>query len=375
MPGRVAGRASRTDPPSHHAAMSNPAHLDPNFATSQPGSDLRWYDAKTLPVSGQGWNGDELAQPWDRLPRRAEGVVRPEVWALSRHSAGLSLTFTTDAREISAQWTLTNPSLALDHMPASGVSGLDLYLQRADGWRWAGIARATATTNRVRLAADIPAAGPRTYRLYLPLYNVPSELLIGIPADATLTPLAPDTRKPVVVYGTSIVHGGCASRPGMAYPAILGRALGVPTINLGFSGNGRAEPEVAQLVAELDPSIFVVDPLPNLNAELVSERLPGFVAALRAARPHTPIVLVENITYQHQAAFDRAPRECQRKNAALRAVFAQLSGNMRDLHLVPGEGLLGDDGEATVDGVHPTDLGFTRLAAALTPLLRRLLAV
>src|SRR5205823_11246646 len=92
-------------------------------------------------------------------------------------------------------------------------------------------------------------------------------------------------RKPVVFYGTSITQGGCASRPGMVHTAILGRRLDRPVINLGFSGNGKMEPELAALLAELDPAVYVLDCLPNLNAQEIRERVGPFVRTLRQARP------------------------------------------------------------------------------------------
>lgn len=357
-----------------HAADSTPDRLDPNFAVTQPGSDLLWYDARSLGLRGQGWPQDELAQPFARLPARAEHVVRPEVWQLAQHSAGLEIRFRSDASEISARWTVRNASLAMDHMPATGVSGLDLYVDLDGTWRWLGVGRPTQSpTNQVRLIGNIPAQGMRSYRLYLPLYNGLESIQLGVPKDAALAPAAADDQRPVVVYGTSIVQGGCASRPGMAYPAILGRQLRVPMINLGFSGNGRAEPEVATLVAELDPAVFIVDPLPNLSAELVRERIPPFVAALRARHPKTPIVLVGNVSYLQRVVHPPGS-DPNDKNAVLRPIVDQLMAGDPLIFHVPGELLYGDDNEATVDGVHATDLGFTRMAAAIRPVLERALA-
>jgi lysophospholipase L1-like esterase len=354
--------------------MTRREHLDPNFATLQPGSDLHWYDAETLTVSGRGWPVSELATPWVRLPTRAAAIVRPEVWQLSRHSAGLAIEFATDSPEISAQWTVENPSLAMDHMPATGVSGLDLYVLTDHGWRWVGTGRPQqGTTNRMCLVAGIPPGPARTYRLYLPLYNTLTTLQLGIAQTARITAIPAATRRSVVFYGTSIVHGGCASRPGMTYPALVSRALNIPQINLGFSGNGRAEPEVAQLLAELSPALFVIDPLPNLSEPQVSERIPTFIAGLRERHPQLPLLLVGNITYQQPAALGKHPADCARKNAALREVFSRLSATDPHLHHLAGEDLLGDDGEATVDGVHPTDAGFLRMAQVIAPAVAALL--
>ena len=126
---------------------------------------------------------------------------------------------------------------------------------------------------------------------------------IGLPADAKLSKAEPyknedsSLRKPIVFYGTSITQGGCASRPGMVHTAILQRRLDHPVVNLGFSGNGKMEPEVVELMAEIDASCFVIDCLPNMDAKEVAERTEPLVRKLREAQPKTPILLVEDRSY------------------------------------------------------------------------------
>jgi lysophospholipase L1-like esterase len=178
----------------------------------------------------------------------------------------------------------------------------------------------------------------------------------------------------VVVYGTSIVQGGCASRTGMAYPAIVGRKLDWPMINLGFSGNGKTEPEMAALLAELDPAVYVLDSLPNLRPAEVGERVEPFIRVLRKAHPTTPIVLVENVAYTNAEFVESRRRSYTEKNAALRKIYEKLiAEGDRNLHYIPTAELLGDDGEGTVDGTHPTDLGFLRMSEPLVRVLRPLL--
>ena len=146
----------------------------------------------------------------------------------------------------------------------------------------------------------------REYLLYLPLYNGVSSVEIGLPKCSALAKAPPRPEgyeRPIVVYGTSITQGGCDSRPGMVHTAILGRRLDRPVVNLGFSGNGKMEPELAALLAELDPAAYVIDCLPNMTAEEVGARVEPFVRALRAARPGTPIVLAEDRTYDLGGVF------------------------------------------------------------------------
>lgn len=334
---------------------------------------VRWVDARELGVEGQGWA--DLKEPYDRLPAKAESLVRAPVWNLSRHSAGLVVRFVTDAATIRARWALRSERLAMTHMPATGVSGLDLYVKLNTGWHWVANGRPERPANEQTLLRDWPG-GKREYLLYLPLYNGVRAVEIGVPAGAALEAGAarPASVRPVVFYGSSILQGGCASRPGMAYPAIAGRRLDWPTINLGFSGNGKSEPEMAKLFAELDPAVYVYDSLPNLSVEEAKERVEPFLRVLRQAHPKTPIVLVENAIYADAMFSKERLRLITEKNRILRAVYEKLrKEGDRNLRYVPAEKLYGSDGEATVDGTHATDAGFLRMADVIAPVVRPLL--
>jgi lysophospholipase L1-like esterase len=320
-----------------------------------------------------GWTSTK--QPFDRLPSYAEAKVREPVWKLSQDSAGLSVRFVTNATKISARWTLRRASLALPNMPATGVSGVDLYVKIDGLWHWLAVGRPDKPTPSQSLVANLPP-GEREYLLYLPLYNGVDSVELGLPPEAVLrkAPTTVPWQKPIVFYGTSIVQGAAASRPGMAYPAILGRRLNYPIVNLGFSGNGKMEPEIAKLLAELDPEIYVIDALPNLEPADVKDRAELMVKTIRAAHPATPIVLVENIVYEDAILEQVKRKKVQEKNAALRVAYAELRRHgVNKLYYFNADGILGADGEATVDGTHPNDLGFVRMADAFEPLLRRLI--
>ncbi|MCA9064872.1 MAG: SGNH/GDSL hydrolase family protein, partial [Planctomycetaceae bacterium] len=233
-------------------------------ASQQDGDGISWHDVRDWGVEGRGFEDTE--KYFDRLPARAKGVVRDAVWGLSRHSSGMLVRFRTNATKIHADYAVTSPNLAMPHMPATGVSGLDLYATDTEGkWRWVSVVRPDAQAMKPVLASELNP-GTRDYAVYLPLYNGTEYLKIGVPADATFEPIAPRKEKPIVFYGTSITHGACASRPGMPHPSILGRRLNRPVLNLGFSGNGRMEAEVGQFLCELDPAVFVIDCLPNIGA-------------------------------------------------------------------------------------------------------------
>lgn len=330
----------------------------------------QWHNLDRLPLEGRGWTRTKTL--YDRLPAEAEGVVREPVWSLSLNSAGMRYRFVTNATTIYGRWKVRRPNLALPHMPATGVSGLDLYVLDNGQWRWVGAGRPDKQENEKPMVSGLTKQ-KREFMLYLPLYNGIERVEVGLPDGATWEP-APDryaNRKPIVFYGTSITQGGCASRPGMVHTSIIGRAIDWPTINLGFSGNGKTEPEMAKLLAQLDPAVYIIESLPNLTPSEALERLDPFLKILRTARPATPIVLVENVMYTDSAFVAARRTKVIEINTHLRSVFDRMiaSGD-KHLHYVAASQLYGGDGEDTVDGAHATDLGFLRMATGMLPAIR-----
>ena len=334
--------------------------------------NIDWHDAVSIGIEGRGWTDTE--SPFDRLPSRAKGKVPDSVWGLSKHTAGLCVRFRTDSPSIFLKMDLLSSILAMPHMPATGVSGFDLYMRTGkDRWQWVKQAMPSAQHIEGVLAGGL-LPGMHEYVGYLPLYNGVTHLSIGNAAGSTFEPVAPDTRKPIVCYGTSICQGACASRPGIAYTAIVSRMLGQPVINLGFSGSGRMDAGVVDLLAELDPSIFVIDCLPNMDAALVKERTEPLVRRLRDARPNTPILLVEDRTFAQAPAVPSMMKAHQERRRELREAFDRLRrSGVSGLSFLNGDNLIGRDGEGTTDGSHPNDLGMMRYAEALRPAISRLI--
>jgi len=209
--------------------------------------------------------------------------------------------------------------------------------------------------------------------LYLPLYNGVTSVEIGIDKGQAIAasgdrPIGYE--KPIVFYGTSITQGGCASRPGMVHTAILGRRFDRPVINLGFSGNGRMETAVAELMAEIDAAVYVLDCLPNITAETVATQTKPCVDILRKAHPSTPILFVEDRSYSDSFLVTSKQKRNHSSRAAYRKVFEELkAAGYEKIFYLEGEHLLGDDNEGTVDSSHPTDLGFMRQAEAFAEVL------
>jgi lysophospholipase L1-like esterase len=337
--------------------------IDPRHGRPDVDGEIVWYDAKFLVVEGKGWL--DTASDYDRLPLKAKGMVNEDVWELGHCSAGMQVRFATDAETLQVHWTLTDRTLAMPHMPATGVSGIDLYARGKTGkLEFCANGIPTDTSNTVSFT--LPESNE--YVLYLPLYNGVKLLEIGIPKETRLArPARSSPSHAIVFYGTSITQGACASRPGMAAASIVARQLDVPVINLGFSGCGTMEKELAELLSDLDPAVYVLDCLWNMTPEMVSERVEPFINTLRKTRPMTPILLVEDSNFQNVST---------EKGDLLRKIYAKRKAqNDKNLYLLLNTGMLGEDGDGTVDGCHPNDLGMARQAfvfiKCLEPILKK----
>ena len=341
-------------------------------ATKQPVEPpLAWHDVTTWGAEGRAWPELERKRWFDRLPAEADGKVTTAVWNLSRDSAGMMVRFKTDATVIWANYTLLREKLNGANMTPIGASGLDLYARDGAGkWRWVGVTRPDKKIMRQEIVAGL-ASGWREYAVYLPLYNGVENLSIGVPPDAKFETLAPRAEKPIVFYGTSITHGASASRPGMVHTAILGRRFDRPVVNLGFSGNGRMDAAVGELLVKTDAAVYVIDCLPNMGPEAVREKCSPLVKQLRAARPDTPIVLVEDRRNSNSWILPKRDQLHTDNHAALRECFDKLQAEgVKGLFYIPGDDLIGSDAEGATDGSHPNDLGFVRQADVMEPVIR-----
>lgn len=317
---------------------------------------LCWHDARALTIEGKGWQ--DTASFYERLPVKARDIVNEKHWKHAQCPAGMTVRFSTNSPALFARWD------GLAEQPETSAGGLDLYVRHAGQWRWLGY-----TTGHKPLFEHLPVQY-RDYLLYLPLFYPVQRVELGLPDGFEIKATEPRSHAPVVFYGTSITNGSRASRAGMAYVAILGRWLDTPVLNLGFSGNGDMDPRFIDLLCELDPSVYVLDCLPNMTAARVAERAEPAVRKLRAAHVATPIVLVEMF---YCDAFLKPHRQerCDASNKAQHAAYGKLvRSGIQGLHYVRGEGLIGTDGEATIDGTHYTDLGFMRCAERLYQTLR-----
>ena len=335
---------------------------------------IAWYDAADWPTEGKGWS--ETTRPFDRIPDEFAARIPAGVRELGKNTPGLLTRFRTDADLIRVKYELLSGNLAMHHMPATGVSGFDLYALDGGKWGWVACTQPTAQTNTVDLAGGL-GREMRDYLIYFPLYNGVESLSIGVPANAEFHAVAPSPAKPIVYYGTSITQGGCCSHPGNVYTSMLSRRLGVPFVNLGFSGSARMEPEMAEMIATLDPALFVVDAVPNMDAQLIRERALPFLETLRAARPETPILIVDGRFYADTHIKKERAAHCRELSEAMREAYDAFAAKHDGVYWLGHENLIGEDVDfdATMDSSHLNDLGMFRQANKLEPVIRGILSL
>ncbi|TCD01313.1 SGNH/GDSL hydrolase family protein [Pedobacter psychroterrae] len=339
-----------------------------------------WNPAKdqTSVVAGQGWHAG-IQDFYDRLPFKSEKLVRKPVWNLSKNSSGLNLQFKSDAPEIVVRYMVSG-SVQMPHMPATGVSGVDLYAKDAnDGkWLWSAGKYSFGDTIVYRfINLKTADSKVRDYTLYLPLYNSVKWMEISVPEQSNFTPSV-NKEKPIVVYGTSIAQGACASRPGLAWTSIVGRKLNTPMVNLAFSGNGRLEKELIELLPEIDAKLYVLDCLPNLTGEAftnaeIKKRVEDAVAYLQLKKPGVPILLTEHDGYTDDGINLERKKSYERVNHALKAAFTALKAKgVTNIFILTKEEI-NQDIESTVDGTHPNDIGMMRYAEAYEKTIKKIL--
>ena len=331
--------------------------------------DIKWIsfpDAR-LTVYGLPWFQENKPLLW-RLPRSATGSLPAGVEDLMRCPSGARIGFVTNSSELRLRVHSTGLR-SMSNMSALGCRGLDVYV---DGAYWCA-SFVDREGEQELLFFSGAERGSREVVIHLPTFQEIMVLEAGVDADASMaamTPYAPGP--PVVYYGSSVAQGGCSSRPGMTYSAMLGRATGRDFVNLGFSGAGKGEPEVVRLMTQIEAACFVLDVGKSYGRQDI-ETFSTMLEIIRRKHAQTPIVCVTPI-WSTREIFDKeyASLSNHVRSVIRTAVSRRAGEGDRRVWLAEGEDLLGpDDADAYSDGVHPTDMGFERIAKRIEPLLRR----
>ena len=344
-------------------AKWDPAMAQKNAVVDTNG--VKWIDGKHLPIEGRVFNDTEFY--YDRLPANVTTNVNAGVRGMKHHTSGMMFRFVTDSKTLKFRWLPFNSGLSMDHMPSTGMSGIDIYRYDAEKGKWFYVktGRIWDATKGGSLKIGWTPGTPCLVNL--PLYNGIKSFELGIDENAEVEALGPrksGVDKPVVFYGTSITHGGCCSRPGLAFVNWIGRDLDVPVVGLGFSGSGVMEFEMSEHLARIDASCYVLDCLWNMS--LKESQRPGrsvernyepFIRNLRAKRPGVPIVMAEHCNVYGN--------EKDNKDRFIRGLYEKLiAEGWTDLVYLPNDAMYTGDYEGTVDGCHPNDLGMMSMSKA-----------
>lgn len=351
--------------------MKKIEELDQNFKMpkNMP-EDIVFYDVWEKPFEIYGLVPNE-EKTFCRLPLYFLPECSSGVKDLAYHTAGACVRFSTDSDYLAiayqplAKWIM-------GHMAASGQSGLELFEESDEGTHEIKNTVPELTggnINDYQTAVLELRGGMRHYALYLPLYNGLKSLQLGFKTGSAVeTGRKPKFEKPIVFYGSSITQGGCASKVGTCYTTILCRRLDAAQINLGFSGNGKGEENMARYIASIPMSAFVFDYDHNAPSEQhLWNTHARFYNIIREAQPELPIIIVS------LPDADKMPHAFARRRLAhLETYTNALKNGDRNVYFVDGWTLFGgrDRDMCTVDGTHPTDLGFWRMAEAIEPALR-----
>ena len=339
---------------------------------------LKYVNALNFRVINRGFFDSET--PFTRLPKHLKDSVRPNLWNRAQCSSGVGVRFSSDSKRIAVKYKLLWDT-HMFHMADTGLKGMDLYILTDDGkWEYVNTNRPIANENKEceKVFVENLDGNLHEYLIYLPLYDGVTEMNIGVDSLAYIGKPkvdSPRRSKKIVMYGTSILQGGCSTRSGMVATNMLQRDLDCEVVNLGYSGEGKMDLCMARALAGIkDADVFVIDPVPNCTEMMCDTVTYGFISTLKKLRPEVPVVMVEGPMYSY-AKYDSFFREyLPKKNAAFRKNYDKLvADGYKKLYYVTSDGLSGYDNEGTVDGIHFTDIGFRRYADKLLPVLRPLL--
>ncbi len=323
--------------------------------------DVVWFDAKESPIQVHGLAVCAKGDRFRRMPQDIADRTNDGVAYLNTNTAGGRIRFRTNSPYIAIKAVMPDNG-TMAHITMTGQSGFDLYRSDAGNYAYAGSFIPGGRNHGYE--SQKPTDGKwHTYTINMPLYDPVEEVYIGLAASAELdAPEAYTYEKPVLYYGSSITQGGCASRPGNAYQAMISRKLDGDFVNLGFSGSGRGEQVVCDYMASLDPLVFVSDYDHNApSVEHLEATHYNMYETFRKAHPLTPYVMVS------KPDFNPGTQDEARRAVILASYEKAVANGDKHVYFVDGARLF--DGEfrdsCTVDGCHPNDLGFFRMAIGI----------
>ena len=345
--------------------------FDPNMTGDLPfPKGLKWRSAKEPCFGLFGTDAKEEAGYY-RLTSSERDLIRPvndgEAW-FGEHSSGISVRFETDSAALNVRVKLRD-KFNMTNMTQIGQCGMDLYVfdERANDFVLHEVARYEfdATEYEVPLSHFLYAPKKaRKYILHLPLYMAVESLEIGLEKNASVRPFGFEKGERVGIYGTSIVHGCAASRPGLAPAALLSRTLKAEVLNFGFSGVAFMEREMGEILGKRKLDYLIVDTEPNAGVdERLRDNAAPFLDTFFKYNPKAKVVLYSRVPFALDYFDDYRARMADYYRGFLRRLAAKYRKRGYAVHFADGSKLFkGDPCEYSTDGIHPNDTGMRMIA-------------
>lgn len=354
--------------------------VDPNFKlTTIKEPDVEWHEVTEKEFSLHGVFYDVDTREFIRMPADVAKSVNGDVRWLSRMTAGGRLRFKTDSPFVAVQCVA--PCIGpMNHMPLTGSHGFALFVDGVYRSMYSPdygvIMRAIDGKSDVFAFEGLRetcAKGMQDCMLCFPLYGGVSSLKIGIKKGSNLGVAKSYTyQQPLSFYGSSITQGGCASYAGSDYIGLLSQWLDFDYVNLGFSGHGKAEPNMREYLANLHSSVYVLDYDYNApNAEYLRNTHYPLYETIRKNNPNAPIV------FMSKPDFDYDMESAERRDIIVETYEKAKAQGDNLVWFIDGEKMYGDfeKNACTVDTCHPTNLGFYRMAKYIAPVIKEVLEI
>jgi len=346
--------------------MANLYEIDKNFIVESSFNleDVEYYDVKENSWCLYGLIFDNIFR---RMPKEIAEKVNEGVFSLHSNTSGGRLRFVTDSPYVAIVAKMPD-KCHFPHMPQTGVSGFDMYVDKRFHSAFIPPIDMGNSFSGVNYFND---STKRNITINFPLYNNVVDLYIGLRKGSCFeAATAYSIKEKIVYYGSSITQGGCASRPGLAYPAIISNEIGCDYINLGFSGSARGEEIMVEYIAGLKPDIFVLDYDHNApTEEHLKNTHEKFFKIFRNKCPDTPVVMISapNVKFCLDWKARREIIEATYNNA--------VANGDQNVYFIDGETLWGEElwDCCTMDKIHPNDLGHFEMAQGIMPTIRKII--
>ena len=335
--------------------------------------ELTYVDASTLDICGYTLKSEKT--PFSRFDPTQYPLPNKHVVGMSKYSTGMYVMFSTDSKTISAKWQWVKRGISNNMTPIL-QRGLDLYIEKDGKWYFVGVGRPSGDQNKCdsnwKIAKNMPE-GTKRCMLYLPVWCEVTGLQIGVDAGSSIETIESPYRYKVLTHGSSVTHGASASRPGMTYTARMSRYTGFDFINFGFSGECKLQPEFAKIIAETEADAYMFDAFSNPSAKEIRERLEPFIKTITEAHPDKPFIFLQTHMREDTLFEEKWLKFNLERRATVRELMPQMVKKYKNVYFLDAENITSADYDGTVDGAHPTDLGFDNFIKTWMPKVKKIL--